>query len=246
MTKQAELYRMVMDDHICPFGLKAKALLEREGYTVDDHPLRSRAATDVFKEEHGVATTPQVFIAGKRIGGYDALREHLGYAPAGKTLGRYQPVIAIFVMAALGALALIWATGSGIGQAIICFVALAMCLLALQKLKDVEQFSNMFIGYDLLAQRVVPYAYIYPFAEAGAGLLMLAGAFMWLAGPVSLFIGAVGAVSVIKAVYIDQRELSCACVGGDSDVPLGAVSLTENLMMAGMGAWMTWRAVAAG
>ena len=30
----------------------------------------------------------------------------------------------------------------------------------------------------------------------------------------------------------------CACVGGDSKVPLGFVSLTENLMMIGMAVWM--------
>jgi hypothetical protein len=36
---------------------------------------------------------------------------------------------------------------------------------------------------------------------------------------------------VVKAVYIDKRELKCACVGGDSNVPLGFVSLTENLFM---------------
>jgi hypothetical protein len=43
-------------------------------------------------------------------------------------------------------------------------------------------------------------------------------------------------VSVFKAVYIDRRELKCACVGGDSNVPLGPISLTENLMMVGMAA----------
>jgi hypothetical protein len=48
----------------------------------------------------------------------------------------------------------------------------------------------------------------------------------------------IGAVSVCKAVYIDKRELKCACVGGDSKVPLGFISLTENLMMIGMGVWM--------
>ena len=43
---------------------------------------------------------------------------------------------------------------------------------------------------------------------------------------------------MFKAVYIDKRELKCACVGGGSNVPLGFVSLTENLMMVGMGGWM--------
>ena len=57
----------------------------------------------------------------------------------------------------------------------------------------------------------------------------------------ALFIGTVGAISVIKAVWIDKRELKCACVGGDSNVPLGFISLTENVMMAGMGLWMLVR-----
>jgi len=56
--------------------------------------------------------------------------------------------------------------------------------------------------------------------------------------PVALVIGTIGAVSVIKAVYIDKRELKCACVGGDSNVPLGFLSLTENVMMVVMALWM--------
>jgi hypothetical protein len=50
----------------------------------------------------------------------------------------------------------------------------------------------------------------------------------------ALFIGGIGAWSVFKAVYLEKRELKCACVGGDTNVPLGFISLTENLMMVGM------------
>ena len=85
-----------------------------------------------------------------------------------------------------------------------------------------------------------------PFAEALAGVLMMAGALMWVSIPVALFIGGIGAVSVFKAVYIDKRELKCACVGGDSNVPLGFVSLTENLMMIGMAVWMIFKPMGLG
>lgn len=74
--------------------------------------------------------------------------------------------------------------------------------------------------------------------EGLAGVLMVAGALTWLSVPVALFIGSVGAASVFKAVYIDGRELKCACVGGSSNVPLGFISLTENLMMVAMAIWM--------
>jgi hypothetical protein len=56
--------------------------------------------------------------------------------------------------------------------------------------------------------------------------------------PVALLIGSIGAISVFKAVYIDKRELKCACVGGDSNVPLGFVSLTKNLFIISMALWM--------
>jgi len=67
---------------------------------------------------------------------------------------------------------------------------------------------------------------------------MAAGALTWLSVPVALVIGTIGAVSVFNAVYVDKRELKCACVGGDSNVPLGFISLTENVMMVAMALWM--------
>ncbi|SFP97305.1 MauE/DoxX family redox-associated membrane protein, partial [Tranquillimonas alkanivorans] len=105
---------------------------------------------------------------------------------------------------------------------------------------------TMFLNYDLLARHWVRYGYLYPFGEALAGILMIAGALIWIASPVAIFIGAVGAISVFKAVYIDKRELKCACVGGSSNVPLGVVSLTENVMMLVMGIWMPIRMVLLG
>lgn len=76
--KRATLYLMVMLARTCPFGLKPLDLLKREGYSVDDHHLKSRQETDAFKADHGVETTPQTFIEGKRVGGYDDLRRFFG------------------------------------------------------------------------------------------------------------------------------------------------------------------------
>ncbi len=87
------------------------------------------------------------------------------------------------------------------------FVAISMILLALQKLKDLYGFSDSFITYDLLAMSHVRYAYVYPFAEAFAGIGMLASLSDFIVGPISLFIGSVGAILIFKAVYVDKREL---------------------------------------
>ena len=239
-SRDAKLYRMVMKDHICPFGLKSLDLLKREGYEVDDHWLTTRDETESFKATHEVETTPQTFIGGEHIGGYDELRRYLGKPVKDPDEVTYQPVIAVFAVAFLMALGVSWASLGTLFsiRALEWFVAISMCILAILKLRDLESFSNMFLGYDLLAQRWVRYAYLYPFGEALAGILMIAGALLWLAVPVALVIGSVGAVSVFKAVYVDKRELKCACVRGDSNVPLGFISLTENLMMVGMAIWM--------
>ncbi len=237
---RATLYRMVMPTHTCPYGLKARDLLRRQGYEVDDRWLRTREETDAFKAEHGVKTTPQTFVGGERVGGYDDLRRFFGKRVVDPKATSYRPVAALFVMTALMAMAAsqaVYATPFT-GRAAEWFVAFSMAVLALLKLQNVESFATMFLNYDLLAKRWVPYSYVYPFGEGLAGVLMIAGVAKWLSVPIALFIGGIGAVSVVKAVYIDRRELKCACVGGASNVPLGFLSLTENLMMIGMAVWM--------
>jgi glutaredoxin len=67
---------MILPDHVCPFGVRAKAMLEDQGFEVQDRILRSREEVDAFKAEHGVATTPQIFIDGERIGGSDDLERY--------------------------------------------------------------------------------------------------------------------------------------------------------------------------
>jgi glutaredoxin len=240
IAKRATLYRMVMPEHTCPWGLKAKDLLRRQGYAVEDHHLTTKEETDAFKAEHRVATTPQVFIGGQRIGGYEDLRRYLGKKVVDPKATTYRPVVVLFTMTALAALAASYAVSGELLTARTAewFIAFSMVVLSLLKLQNVETFATMFLNYDLLARRWVPYSYVYPYAEGLAGVLMISGALKWISVPVALFIGTIGTISVFKAVYIDKRELKCACVGGSSNVPLGFVSLTENLMMIGMAIWM--------
>ena len=238
-NKSATLYRMVMADHMCPYGLKSKDLLLRQSYTVSDHHLSTREAVDAFKTEHGVSTTPQTFIDDVRIGGFDDLSVYFGKNTKDKDAVTYQPVIALFATAFALAVAVTWLVHHVLfmPQTIAWFISIAMVILGLQKLQDIEKFATMFLNYDLLAQKWVRYGYVYPFIETAAGLMMMMGVLTWLSAPAALFIAGIGAISVIKAVYIDKREIKCACLG-DSRVPLGLVSLVENLMMIGMALWM--------
>jgi len=75
--KSATLYRMVLPEETCPFGVHAKQMLEDAGFAIDEHILKSREEVDAFEREHDVDTTPQIFIGGKRIGGSDDLERYL-------------------------------------------------------------------------------------------------------------------------------------------------------------------------
>ena len=153
----------------------------------------------------------------------------------------YKPIILIFSLALFMASSVAWRFSGVVisAETIQFFLAFSLCLLAALKFRDVNTFATSFQKYDLVAQNVNVYSRLYPYGEALAGMGMIVmGPVLIIAGPISLIIGSVGAISVIKAVYIDKRNLNCACVGGDSRVPLGFVSLTENLMMILMGIWM--------
>ena len=234
--KKAIIYRMVMGSHICPYGLKAIDLLKDRGYIVKDHHLKTRKETDYFKNSHGVQTTPQIFIDKKRIGGYTDLQAFFNIQTPKTT---YHPIVAIFSSTFLMAIAFAWAlSNTSFTNILMLFISISMCVLGILKLKDLESFSLQYLSYDLLAQRWVKYAYVYPFVELFAGSAMIAGFLSSIAAIFALTIGTIGAISVIKAVYIDRRNLKCACVGGNSNVPLGFISLTENLMMVAMAIWI--------
>lgn len=237
--KKATLYRMVTPNHLCPWGIKAWDLLKRNGYEIDDRHLESKEANQAYKEEHGYDETPQIFIDDERLT-YDDLREKLGLRPDPKEGDTYQPIIAVFAVTFAMALATCWTMKGSLEvlRTLELFIAFSMCVLGILKLQNLQSFATGFIQYDLLARRYLPYSYVYPFVEAGGGALMVAGLLTPVVAPLVLAASSLGAFSVFKAVYLEKRDLNCACVGGGSSVPLGFVSLTENLMMMAMAIWM--------
>lgn len=230
------LVRMDLPDHTCPWGLRAARLLQERGIPFQDHRLTSRQEVDAFKASHGVATTPQIFAGAERIGGYSDLAARFGVRPESEKVS-YVPLLAVFATAAL--LALVLELGAG------GFMGVSLVLLAMLKLMDVPSFAASFRKYDLLSQRWSPWAPLYPGLELLVGLGVLAQPEPALAarmvGALATLLGGMGMVSVGKAVFVDRLALNCACLGGNSRTPLGAVSFAENLIMALMGAVMIGR-----
>lgn len=222
-----QLYRMDLPEHSCPWGLKARQLLLDQGIPFTDHRLTNEQEVQAFKARHQVATTPQVFSAGERIGGYTDLAARLRVKPEPSETS-YIPVLAVFGTALL----LNGAIGGGPMHA----MGLTIAMLAMLKLMDVAAFATSFLKYDLLSQRWAPYAQLYPGLELLVALGFLADRAQTPTAILALLLGLSGMVSVYKAVVIDKLALNCACVGGNSKAPLGVVSFAENVMMVVMGA----------
>ena len=81
-SKRAVLYRMVLPEHECPFGVRAKMMLERAGFEIEEHILETREEVDAYMESEGVERTPQVFIDDRRVGGSEELERYLEGADA--------------------------------------------------------------------------------------------------------------------------------------------------------------------
>ena len=77
MPQSVVLYRMILPDHTCPYGVRAAQMLDDAGVQFEDRILRSREETDAFEEKHGVDTTPQLFIDDERIGGTEEIERWL-------------------------------------------------------------------------------------------------------------------------------------------------------------------------
>ena len=204
-------------------------LLNEKGIEFEDHKLTSREEVDAFKAKHNVSSTPQIFFDDERIGGYTDLADRFDVETEEEE-NSYTPVVALFSTAGLVA----WAAALGVPG----FMGVSLSMLASLKLMDLDSFAESFEKYDLVTQQVKPYGKVFPFLELLLGLGFLSSIAPVATGLGSLIVGTSGAISVFKAVYIDKLELNCACVGGNSRAPLGAISFLENAIMVGMGAFL--------
>lgn len=73
----AQITRMVLPDHECPFGRRALDLLNENGFEVEERQLTSREEVDAFKAEHNLTTTPLIIVDGETIGGCSDLEKFL-------------------------------------------------------------------------------------------------------------------------------------------------------------------------
>jgi YHS domain-containing protein len=146
----------------------------------------------------------------------------------------YLPLITVFALLLAAVVALAWNDPSAgrflLRDSIVRFMAGFFLVFAGFKLLDLRGFAEGYATYDLLAQKVPAYAYVYPFIELAFGLLMLAGyhgaPLLWAEILVMGFSGIGVAVKLAK-----KEPFTCACLGTFLKVPLTKVTLAEDFGM---------------
>jgi uncharacterized membrane protein len=101
------------------------------------------------------------------------------------------------------------------------------------KLIDIRGFAEGYHTYDLLAQRVFGYGYIYPFVELFFGLAMIltpsSAVLLWSELLVMSFSG----IGVLTKL-LKREKFRCVCLGTAFNLPLTNVTLIEDFGMAAL------------
>jgi len=101
------------------------------------------------------------------------------------------------------------------------------------KMADLSGFAHGYATYDLLAQRLPIYGYIYPFIEFGFGFAMFLGfqnqSLLWAEVIVMAFSGIGVAIKISK-----HQKFQCVCLGTILKVPLTTITLVEDFGMAAL------------
>lgn len=93
--------------------------------------------------------------------------------------------------------------------------------------------------YDLLAKQWKGYGYIYPFLELGLAVFYLTAIHLPGTHVATIIIMGFSSIGVIRNM-LSPNQVKCACLGTIFKLPLGRVTLIEDLLMVFMaGAMLT-------
>ena len=105
------------------------------------------------------------------------------------------------------------------------------------KLLDLRGFADSYRMYDIIAQRVPSYGYVYPFIELALGAAYIAGIQPSAVNMTTLMVMSVSSIGVIQSV-LQKRKIRCACLGTVFNLPMSTVTLVEDGLMIAMAAAM--------
>ncbi len=143
--------------------------------------------------------------------------------------------LAKFILVIASIAVMSWLLNSIYGQASFIeflrwYMGVFFVVFASFKLIGYKMFAMMFAEYDVVAKKVMAYAYAYPFIELGLGVMYVANILPNARDWVAVVVMGVGSVGVLQEIK-RRSGIHCACLGNVIKLPLSTVSLVEDVGM---------------
>lgn len=196
--------------------------------------------------KNATATLPQLNKALASVGDYKLTRQ----SPAKKTeaspldqenkswFNTYQPLFLIIGYILITTLAINLAQQSfNTERWMMHFMAGFFLVFSFFKMLNIQAFASSYAMYDLLAMRSKTYGFIYPFIELALGLAYLLALDPQITNTVTVVVMGFSSLGVIRSL-MNKQKIRCACLGTVFELPMSTITIIEDLLMAGMAAWM--------
>lgn len=146
----------------------------------------------------------------------------------------YKPLVLIFLfVAGIAAIAAFDAQTFSWHHWMRYFMAGFFIVFSFFKFLDLKGFARSYAMYDLLAKQWKGYGYVYPFLELGLGVLYLTAINLPATHVATIVIMGFSSIGVIRNM-LSPNQVQCACLGTIFKLPLGNVTLVEDLLMVAM------------
>jgi cation transport ATPase len=101
------------------------------------------------------------------------------------------------------------------------------------KMLDLKGFASTYSTYDIVAKRWYSWGYIYVFIELGIGIAYLLKSHLLIIDSITLLIMLLSLWGVVQTI-LDKKQIKCACLGTVFNLPMGTLTIIENVLMIGM------------
>jgi len=98
------------------------------------------------------------------------------------------------------------------------------------KILNLKGFKESYAMYDIIAQRLPAWGYVYAFTELILGVAFLINFNPIITNGVTLAVMSVSIIGVLKTV-LDKKRIQCACLGDVFNLPMSTVTIIEDGLM---------------
>ena len=102
---------------------------------------------------------------------------------------------------------------------------------------DLNGFAESYSMYDVVAQKVKSWGFIYAFVELALGIAYATSFQPLFTNIITLVVMSISIIGVLQSV-LNKRKIQCACLGAVFNLPMSTVTIIEDALMIAMSAIM--------